>query len=90
MILLYDTIAILHVGHLQRFEVIVWLPATDDVLIRMEREPLLRLGPEAEYELAYLLPDPLAPLFDVYISSARDELDIDAMLSWILGSLTTG
>ena len=88
--MLNDTIAILHIGHLQRFEIIVWLPATNDILIRIKREPLLRPGPEAQYELAYLLPDPRAPLLDVYVPSARDELDIDAMPSWLRGSLTTG
>ena len=67
------------VGHPEQFEVIVWLPVLQDVAICEKLEETIFLDPETKNKLAYLVPDSLAPLFSIFVLSARGVMDLDFM-----------
>ena len=79
MVFVWYLLFVYFVRHLERFEVVVWLPAEQDVGIGFKLEPLFRHDPEAKNELAYLVSDSFAPLFSILVLSARFERDHDFM-----------
>ena len=82
MILAWYLLSAFDVGHPERFEVVVWLPVVQDVFICAKHEPTIRLGPETKNKLGYLVSDSLAPLFSIFVLSARGVLDLDFMIEW--------
>ena len=90
MILVWYLLSAFDVGHLERFEVIVWLPVVQDVVVCGKHEPIIRLGPETKNKLGYLVSDSLAPLFSIFVLSARGVLDLNFMPHWPLGSVRAG